>query len=132
MSTNLTYHNKLDENQNLEAYVNYNFFRRDWLIAGAATSTTNRQNKRDFNVFGFGGKYHRDYDLFGWRETVLPSAMNTILTRKTISWKSGRPGLRTRVPVQGTMISQLLHTLLRGHRSSLHGTPDVFAHTARG
>ena len=52
--------------------------------------------------------------FFGWRETVLPSAMNTILTRKTISWKSGRPGLRTRVPVQGTMISQLLHTLFTG------------------
>lgn len=66
-STNLTYHNELDENQNLEAYVNYNFFRRDWLIAGAATSKTNRQNKRDFNVFSFGGKYHLDYDLF-WME----------------------------------------------------------------
>lgn len=66
-STNLTYHNELDENKNLEAYVNYTFFSRDWFIAGAATSKTNRQFKRDFNVFSFGGKYHLDYDLF-WME----------------------------------------------------------------
>lgn len=62
VSTNLTYHNKLDENQNLEAYVNYLFFSRDWFIARLAP--TNQQVKRDFNVFSFGGKYHLDYDLF--------------------------------------------------------------------
>jgi len=62
-NTNLTYRNQFAENQNLETYFNYNFFSRDWYIARA--TTTNQQFKRDFNVFGFGGKYHLDYDLLG-------------------------------------------------------------------
>lgn len=65
ISTNLAYLNELDEKQNLEAYFNYNFFSRDWFIARA--TTTNQQVKRDFNVFGFGAKYHLDYDLFGMK-----------------------------------------------------------------
>lgn len=64
-STNLTYLNRLDENQSLESYLNYNFFRRDWFLTGAKSNITNNQVKRDFNVFSFGGKYHLDYDLLG-------------------------------------------------------------------
>lgn len=68
-NTNLTYRNQFADNQSLETYFNYNFFSRDWYIARA--TPTNQQFKRDFNVFGFGGKYQLNYDLLGMEGNSL-------------------------------------------------------------
>lgn len=115
-STNLSLRHKLDERQRIEPYFNYTAFSRDWFIARA--TTTNQQFKRDFNVFGFGGKYHLDYDLLGMAGNTLTLGNEYYFDREDDAQENGT----SRTATTGLKVTD---NVLRTFAVAFYGVTDL-------